>query len=78
MEPISQVMPPLSEDELGVLEADVAERGIVVPVVVDLHCRLLDGHHRYAIATRVGSSARQRSGTSPTMRRPARRRWRST
>ncbi len=53
-QPVFQVMPPLAEDEFAALEADIAERGIVVPVVVDQHGRLLDGHHRSAIAARLG------------------------
>ncbi len=53
-QPVFQVMPPLAEDEFAALEADIAERGIVVPVIVDQHGRLLDGHHRHAIATRLG------------------------
>lgn len=49
-----QLLPPLSAEELSALEADVVVRGIVVPVVVDQHGRLLDGHHRRAIANRLG------------------------
>ncbi len=45
-----QVMPPLSVEEYVALRDDIAERGIVVPVVVDQHDRLLDGHHRRRIA----------------------------
>ncbi len=45
-----QVMPALSDDEYAALREDVVERGIVVPVVVDQHGRLLDGHHRRRIA----------------------------
>ncbi len=45
-----QVMPPLSAEEYAALRDDIAERGIVVPVVVDQHDRLLDGHHRRQIA----------------------------
>ncbi len=43
-------MPPLSAEEYAALRDDIAERGIVVPVVVDQHGRLLDGHHRRQIA----------------------------
>ncbi len=51
---VFQVMPPLSSEELDGLEADIIMRGIVVPVVVDQHGRLLDGHHRRQIAARHG------------------------
>lgn len=49
-----QVMPPLPDDDLAALTADITERGIVVPVVVDQHGRILDGHHRAQIATDLG------------------------
>ncbi|MDP9434170.1 MAG: helix-turn-helix domain-containing protein [Actinomycetota bacterium] len=51
---VFQVMPDLTPDELAALEADIAERGVVVPVVLDQHGRVLDGHHRRAIADRLG------------------------
>ncbi len=51
---VFQVMPDLSPDEMVALEADIAERGVVVPVVLDQHGRVLDGHHRRAIADRLG------------------------
>ncbi len=49
-----QVMPPLSAEEYAALRDDIAERGIVVPVVVDQHGRLLDGHHRRRLADELG------------------------
>lgn len=49
-----QVMPSLTTEEFTALLADVAERGIVVPVVVDQHGRVLDGHNRREIADRLG------------------------
>jgi transposase-like protein len=49
-----QVMPALSADELVALEQDIIVRGVVVPVVVDQHGRLLDGHHRREITERLG------------------------
>ncbi len=51
---VFQVMPPLSAEEYAALRDDIAERGIVVPVVVDQHGRLLDGHHRRRIADELG------------------------
>jgi ParB-like chromosome segregation protein Spo0J len=45
-----QVTPPLSEDELAALRASIESRGVVVPVVVDQHGRVLEGHHRKDIA----------------------------
>lgn len=49
-----QVMPPLSAEEYAALRSDIADRGILVPVVRDQHGTLLDGHHRVAIAEELG------------------------
>lgn len=49
-----QLLPPLSTAEIAALRADVAERGVVVPVVLDQHGRVLDGHHRRQVAAELG------------------------
>ncbi len=49
-----QVMPPLSGEERSALRADIAERGVLVPVVTDQHGTILDGHHRKEIADDLG------------------------
>ncbi len=41
-----QVMPPLSESEYEALKADIAERGVLQPVVFDALGNIIDGHHR--------------------------------
>lgn len=41
-----QLFPPLAEDAFAALKADIAERGVLVPVEVDEHGQVLDGHHR--------------------------------
>lgn len=41
-----QLMPPLSDAEFAALKASIAEIGIQVPVEVDEHGNVLDGHHR--------------------------------
>lgn len=41
-----QTMPSLTAEEYAALKADIARRGVVVPVVVDQHGATLDGHHR--------------------------------
>jgi len=45
-----QVMPALTADEYATLKADIAERGVLVPVVEDQHGNIVDGHHRKRIA----------------------------
>jgi N6-adenosine-specific RNA methylase IME4/ParB-like chromosome segregation protein Spo0J len=44
-----QVMPPLSADEYEALKADIAARGVQVPVEYDELGAILDGHHRVQI-----------------------------
>lgn len=41
-----QLFEPLTDEEYAALKADIAERGILVPVEVDEDGTLLDGHHR--------------------------------
>ena len=49
-----QVMPPLSDADYGALKADIAERGIMIPIEVDEDGNVLDGHHRLRIANELG------------------------
>lgn len=51
-----QVMPPLSADEYEALKADIAARGVMVPVEYDEEGNILDGHHRVAICGELGLS----------------------
>jgi ParB-like chromosome segregation protein Spo0J len=41
-----QVMPQLSEEEYQALKEDIAENGVLVPVVEDADGTVIDGHHR--------------------------------
>lgn len=41
-----QVMPPLTDEEFAALKADIAARGVQVPVEYDEMGNVLDGHHR--------------------------------
>lgn len=49
-----QVMPPLSSDERAALKADIALRGVMVPVEYDDRNNVLDGHHRIEICGELG------------------------
>jgi hypothetical protein len=42
-----QLMPDMSPAEFEALKADIAERGVVVPIDIDDAGEILDGHHRY-------------------------------
>lgn len=53
-----QVMPGLTPEEYQALRVDIAEHGVLVPVVRDQHGNLLDGHHRAQIADELGVSYR--------------------
>ena len=49
-----QLLPPLSEVEYDALRASIAEHGVRVPIEVDEHGTILDGHHRAKIADDLG------------------------
>lgn len=49
-----QVMPPLSPEDYEALKADIAERGVLVPVEYDEHGIVLDGHHRVKACGELG------------------------
>ncbi len=47
-------MPPLSQEEYEALKADIAERGVQVPVEYDEQGNILDGHHRVQACKELG------------------------
>ena len=49
-----QVMPPLAADEFEALKADIAARGVQVPVEYDDMGNILDGHHRVQACHELG------------------------
>lgn len=49
-----QALPPLSPDEYRDLERDILDHGVLVPIVVDEHDVVIDGHHRQKIAKHHG------------------------
>lgn len=53
-EVVFQPMPPLTGDQLVALREDIAEHGVLVPVTVDQHGRIIDGHNRSMIADELG------------------------
>lgn len=66
-----QLMPPLTPEEYAALRADIAARGVMVPIEVDETGAILDGHHRAAIADELGIEAPRivRSGWSEGQKR---------
>lgn len=51
---VFQPMPELAPEQYAALRADIEHRGVVVPITVDQHNRVIDGHNRKAIATDLG------------------------
>ena len=49
-----QLLDPLHAEDLAALEADILERGVLVPIEFDEHGNVLDGHHRLAICEKHG------------------------
>ncbi len=49
-----QVMPSMPPEQFAGLKADIAERGVLVPIDVDEEGHILDGHHRYRSCTELG------------------------
>lgn len=49
-----QLLPALTEDEYEGLRADIAERGVQVPVILDEHGAVIDGHHRIRACQELG------------------------
>lgn len=48
-----QLMPSLSRDEYAALKADIAQRGVLVPIEKDELGNVLDGHHRLQIVAEL-------------------------
>lgn len=49
-----QLLPALADDDFARLRADIADRGVLVPVELDQDGNVLDGHHRLAICAELG------------------------
>ncbi len=49
-----QLLPDLAPDEYAALKADIAKRGVQVPVEYDEKGAILDGHHRVRACTELG------------------------
>ena len=52
--PVADLFPMLADDELQLLADDIAERGLVQPIVLDSAGRVLDGRNRLAACAKAG------------------------
>src|SRR5436190_6929477 len=48
-----QLMPDMSPAEFEAFKADIAQRGVVVPIDIDETGEIIDGHHRYRAWTEL-------------------------
>lgn len=51
---VVQPMPALSPEQRDALHADISVNGVLVPITVDQHGRIIDGNNRAAIAAELG------------------------
>lgn len=56
--PVTDLFPMLSGEELDGLAADIAERGLLQPIVLDADGRILDGRNRHLACERAGIEPR--------------------
>jgi hypothetical protein len=63
-----QVLPPLSDEEYQALKEDMAENGMLVPVVQDTDGNIIDGHHRVRAHQELLAEGRA-AGGFPTVER---------
>jgi hypothetical protein len=56
--PVAALFPMLADDELEELAADIKERGLLQPIVLDADGRVLDGRNRLAACEIAGVEPR--------------------
>jgi len=49
-----QLLPDLTQEEYEALKADIAKRGVMVPIEYDEHGNVLEGHHRIKACRELG------------------------
>ena len=49
---LAELLPPLGEEQLSVLETDILTNGCYAPIIVDQEFRIVDGHNRQDICQR--------------------------
>lgn len=46
---LAGLLPPLSEEQIAVLDADLLQNGCYSPIIVNEDLQIVDGHHRHAL-----------------------------
>jgi hypothetical protein len=46
---MAQLLPPLSEEQLGALESDILKNGCYAPIIVNEDMVIIDGHNQYVV-----------------------------
>jgi ParB-like chromosome segregation protein Spo0J len=50
----AELLPPLSDEQRAILEADILQNGCYSPIIVNEGMDIVDGHHRHAICEKHG------------------------
>jgi len=50
----SELLPPLTDEQLSLLEADILKNGCYAPIIVNEDLVIIDGHNRYMICEKHG------------------------
>jgi ParB-like chromosome segregation protein Spo0J len=72
--PVAALFPMLADDELEELVADIKERGLLQPIVLDAEGRVLDGRNRLKACELAGVKPTFRNLTARTPSRSSYRR----
>ena len=51
---LAGLLPPLTEEQLSALEADILQNGCYSPIIVNENLEIVDGHNRQAICEKHG------------------------
>lgn len=55
---LAELLPPLSDEQLSLLEADILQNGCYAPIIVNEELAVVDGHNRLSICEKHGLSYR--------------------
>ena len=51
---LANLLPPLTEDQLSALEANILKNGCYSPIIVNENLEIVDGHNRHALCEKHG------------------------